>query len=575
MTIEIGALDKDLSFQLAGIDPSVCFWNGHAITQSDGPEIEKAIRSRIRALLLTEESPHLRAAVDFASEKVSDACPRLLQKEVVQFLDTPKGLVARTQYGTIVPVGMWKSTKKFCKKHTTAILFGVGVVAVVATIVVITVATGGTGAVAATAAAGALSSAMEKKPHDAQPPHSNTPHCIPSDQPQIAAPFVPAPGCGTSSINPFVPSQDRLDPTFLNHPFSPRTFPLNDYPFIPQAPLGFLPKPQVDLYPIPEQGFAEALPPMIFDPEYGPKIIGESSNIPTFGDHLRHIGSSITHEVFGGVAEIASLGPQLMDEIGAIGSKILPESILSDGNDCFPTGNRLSHFEDSVVTGHQFIDQIFGTNQAPAYSSDAVNPIDITYGWIPPPIPFPTRGLPIAQFRQIITAGQEAAVLAEELGFTTRQICQLEQAGALDTAVTAAVDKLYQNHAMQESVIRFRYAQEALKPYMGQYMSEAQAFERLREVGIPSFPRPAGIPDTFRVRLSEKPGGIKYVHPDHTHESIRIMPGKPHNPNPYQQKPYVVHMKDGSALDKYGNPLIDNSLPEAHIPFDEFIYRSK
>ena len=71
------------------------------------------------------------------------------------------------------------------------------------------------------------------------------------------------------------------------------------------------------------------------------------------------------------------------------------------------------------------------------------------------------------------------------------------------------------------------------------------------------------------------PGGMKYVHPDHTHESIRVTPGKPHSPNPYQQKPYVVHMRDGKALHKFGSPLVDVSAPEAHIPLEEFIYRKK
>ena len=135
-----------------------------------------------------------------------------------------------------------------------------------------------------------------------------------------------------------------------------------------------------------------------------------------------------------------------------------------------------------------------------------LNP-NFTYGFIPFP-GFPGKALPIAQFKQIITVGQEAAIIAEELGFTTRQICQLEQAGMLDKTIAETVEGIYHNLAMQESFLRFRYAQEALKPYMGQYMSEAQAFERLREVGIQTFPRPSGIPDNFRVKISDKGAGI-------------------------------------------------------------------
>ncbi|VHO02396.1 hypothetical protein RHT_00480 [Candidatus Rhabdochlamydia sp. T3358] len=51
------------------------------------------------------------------------------------------------------------------------------------------------------------------------------------------------------------------------------------------------------------------------------------------------------------------------------------------------------------------------------------------------------------------------------------------------------------------------------------------------------------------------------------------MPGKPHSPFLYQQKPYIVQMKDGKTLDKLGNKVNKNA-PEAHVPIDEFIYRN-
>ena len=66
---------------------------------------------------------------------------------------------------------------------------------------------------------------------------------------------------------------------------------------------------------------------------------------------------------------------------------------------------------------------------------------------------------------------------------------------------------------------------------------------------------------------------MKYLHPKHTHTSIRVMPGKPHSPFPYQQKPYVIHMKDGKYIDKFGNKLLNGDAPEAHIPYNEFVYR--
>lgn len=50
------------------------------------------------------------------------------------------------------------------------------------------------------------------------------------------------------------------------------------------------------------------------------------------------------------------------------------------------------------------------------------------------------------------------------------------------------------------------------------------------------------------------------------------MPGKPHSPFPYQQKPYVSHLKNGNFLDKNGN-VVSRKDPAAHIPVEEFVYR--
>lgn len=91
-------------------------------------------------------------------------------------------------------------------------------------------------------------------------------------------------------------------------------------------------------------------------------------------------------------------------------------------------------------------------------------------------------------------------------------------------------------------------------------------------MGIPTFPRPKGIPEDYIVRISGKGAGMEYVHPTNSHLSVRVMPRKPHSPFPHQQKPYVIQMKDGAAFDKHGN-LIPHEFPEAHIPINEFVYR--
>ena len=65
---------------------------------------------------------------------------------------------------------------------------------------------------------------------------------------------------------------------------------------------------------------------------------------------------------------------------------------------------------------------------------------------------------------------------------------------------------------------------------------------------------------------------MKYVHPNDSGTYIRVVPGKPHSPNPYQRVPYVSQVKNGKHLDKYGNQLPNGDVLEAHIPIEEFNY---
>jgi len=103
-------------------------------------------------------------------------------------------------------------------------------------------------------------------------------------------------------------------------------------------------------------------------------------------------------------------------------------------------------------------------------------------------------------------------------------------------------------------------------------MSELKIRELIHQTGIPTFSRPKGIPEDFLVMLSGKGAGMEYVHPTNAQIRIRVMPGKPHSPNPRQQKPYVIQQKNGQAFDKHGR-LIEQEKPEVHIPLEEFIYR--
>ncbi len=175
-----------------------------------------------------------------------------------------------------------------------------------------------------------------------------------------------------------------------------------------------------------------------------------------------------------------------------------------------------------------------------------------------------------AKIGEIVNEGKTTLFLGEELGFTAKEMGRLKQAGKLEATVSSSYEHL--SLSMKESIKLFDKAQEVLKPYKD-FMSEKQIRGLIQQTGIKTFPRPKGIPENFKVRLSDRGAGMEYVHPTNNHLRIRVMPGKPHSPFPYQQKPYVVQMKEGKALDKFGNKAAKNA-PEAHIPLDEFIYRN-
>ncbi|MEI8300848.1 MAG: hypothetical protein WCG10_04460, partial [Chlamydiota bacterium] len=107
--------------------------------------------------------------------------------------------------------------------------------------------------------------------------------------------------------------------------------------------------------------------------------------------------------------------------------------------------------------------------------------------------------------------------------------------------------------------------------YKGQYLSEIQARNILNEAGIVVPSRPKGIPENFKIKISDKGAGIEYIHPINMHIRVRVMSGKPHSLNGYQQKPYVIYKKNGNTVNKFGD-IVNPQSEAAHIPFDEFIY---
>lgn len=174
-----------------------------------------------------------------------------------------------------------------------------------------------------------------------------------------------------------------------------------------------------------------------------------------------------------------------------------------------------------------------------------------------------------AKVAEILEAGQQTALLADELGFTPAQMGQLKQAGQLEKTVINHYDHL--STSVQESIQQHKYARDVLKVHAKIPLPEEQVRAYIHGTGMPTFPRPKSIPENFLVMITDKGAGMEYVHPTNTHIRIRVMPGKLHSPFPYQQKPYVIHKVEGKGLDKFGNRIALDA-PEAHIPIEEFIY---
>jgi len=152
-------------------------------------------------------------------------------------------------------------------------------------------------------------------------------------------------------------------------------------------------------------------------------------------------------------------------------------------------------------------------------------------------------------------------------------VAEFKQAGTLEQVVGKGRDYFAGDPVKQASYDKITNAQVELKPHTNKPMHEEQIRNLIYQYDMPTFARPMGIPDNFLVTISDKGAGMKYTHPTNRGTNIRVMPGKPHSPLSYQQKPYVIHVKDGRALDKFGNKLSSKELPEAHIPYEEFVWR--
>ncbi|MBS0622463.1 MAG: hypothetical protein JSR80_05860 [Verrucomicrobia bacterium] len=298
-----------------------------------------------------------------------------------------------------------------------------------------------------------------------------------------------------------------------------------------------------------------------------------SAAIPerSWKEKAKHGASKLSHELFSEICDYYAFTFDAVTALNKLTQKFFPG--LSD----IPAlqGNPSVDLQRFEAFGHGKLDVFWSTDLASEYTPEEKAARreaskHISYGIMPPPMFFSPGNVGIA--KEVMKDSQKAAAIAKELGYTRREIKHLTNNGKLEKTVGDAFERVVTSPQAYASFQKIKKAEKFLEPYSKKYMPEQQVRELIHKTGLKTFPKPKGIPEQFVVTISDKGAGMKYVHPTNTHTYIRVMPGKPHSPFPYQQKPYVNHRVNGQSLDKYGKVVLNDSL-EAHIPIDEFIYR--
>lgn len=172
------------------------------------------------------------------------------------------------------------------------------------------------------------------------------------------------------------------------------------------------------------------------------------------------------------------------------------------------------------------------------------------------------------------TFALEGLSASAESGTSFSELVKMERsAKALEGEALTPNQQLLKEKGLLDSYFKFKNAEEFLKQFQGRSLPETQVRELIHQQGIPTFPRPEGIPENYLVQISDDGAGIKYVDPKNNGTYVRVMPGKPHSPFPHQQKPYVKQQINGRLLDKNGNFGVTKRDPESHISLNEFKYK--
>lgn len=130
----------------------------------------------------------------------------------------------------------------------------------------------------------------------------------------------------------------------------------------------------------------------------------------SFGEHVRNLGAFFAHETLDGVSELASIVPQLFEEIKDIEHRIAPEDLFSTSNGVESIA--IENYEKFIAAGHEKIDAVFSTDQSGYFTSEAKDESNkFTIGILPPPGMLVGASLNINKFA-------EAGKVLDRAGFT-------------------------------------------------------------------------------------------------------------------------------------------------------------
>jgi hypothetical protein len=143
------------------------------------------------------------------------------------------------------------------------------------------------------------------------------------------------------------------------------------------------------------------------------ELTTETSDGSTLLQKAKELGSCAVHQILDGAATLVSVVPQALEEIGNIGAKILPESQQLTNFEGEPI-NPNETYEGTIETLHEWIDELFSTNQAELYTEEWKNAKEQFDVGI---LPFPSDiRLSVDQFNKIRNVFQLEKQLSEWLG---------------------------------------------------------------------------------------------------------------------------------------------------------------